>query len=97
LIGKGFNLRIYDSNISLARLVGANREYIEKEIPHISSLLVGDLGDAIAHGDVLVVGNGAKEFSSLDTLCRPGQTIIDLVRVEGLADAPGVDYRGIAW
>lgn len=97
LIGKGFNVRIYDSSISLARLMGANREYIEKEIPHISSLLVSDLRGAVAHGDVIVVGNAAPEFAELATLCRTGQTVIDLVRVSALASLPTIDYRGIAW
>jgi GDP-mannose 6-dehydrogenase len=97
LIGKGFDIRIYDSNISLARLVGANREYIEKEIPHISSLLVSTLRDAVSHGDVLVVGNAAPEFAELRGLCRAGQTIVDLVRLDSLAGAPGIDYRGIVW
>lgn len=97
LIGKGFDVRIYDSNITLSRLVGANREYIEKEIPHISSLLVPDLPAALAHGEVLVVGNAAPEFSNLPTLCRPGQVVIDLVRVKGLATTPGIDYRGLLW
>lgn len=97
LIGKGFDVRIYDSNITLSRLVGANRDYIEKEIPHISSLLVPDLLAALAHGDVLVVGNAAPEFSNLPTLCRPGHVVLDLVRVRGLASTPGIDYRGLLW
>jgi GDP-mannose 6-dehydrogenase len=97
LIGKGFDVRIYDSNISLARLVGANREYIEKEIPHISSLLVTDLRTAVEHGDVLVVGNAAPEFAGLPALCRPGQTIVDLVHVDGLRGSGAVAYHGIAW
>jgi GDP-mannose 6-dehydrogenase len=97
LIGKGYNTRIYDSNISLARLVGANRQYIETEIPHISSLLVRDLRDAVDHGEVLVVGNAAPEFSTLPALCRVGQTVVDLVGVAGLSAAGGIDYRGIAW
>jgi GDP-mannose 6-dehydrogenase len=97
LIGKGFQVRIYDSNISLARLVGANRRYIETEIPHISSLLVSDLREAIDHGDVIVVGNAAPEFVELPRLCRSGQTVLDLVGVRGFDAAAGVDYRGIAW
>jgi GDP-mannose 6-dehydrogenase len=97
LLGKGCDLRIYDSNISLARLVGANREYIEKEIPHISSLLVPELSNAVAHGDLLIVGNSSPEFSDLPRLCRPGQTVIDLVRIKGLQDAPALDYLGVAW
>ena len=52
------------SRPALARLVGANREYIEKEIPHISSLLVADLDTAVAHAEVLIVGNAAREFAA---------------------------------
>jgi GDP-mannose 6-dehydrogenase len=97
LIGKGFDVRIYDSNISLARLVGANREYIEKEIPHISALLANDLAQAVSHAEVLVVGNAAPEFAHVAQLCRPGQTVVDLVRIDALARVDGIDYRGIAW
>jgi GDP-mannose 6-dehydrogenase len=97
LIGKGCDIRIYDSNITLSRLVGANRDYIEKEIPHISSLLVPDLPTALDHGDVIVIGNAAPEFSNLPSLCKPGQVVIDLVRVKGLADVRGLDYRGLLW
>ena len=97
MLGKGFSLRIYDRHVSLARLMGANKDYIEKEIPHISSLLVPDLPAALAHGEVLVVGNAAPEFSNLPTLCRSGHVVIDLVRVKGLATTPGIDYRGLLW
>jgi len=97
LIGKGFDVRIYDRNISLARLTGANKDYIEKEIPHISSLLTGSLAEAAAHGDVLVIGYAAPEFAGLASLCRKGQTIIDLAHVDGLANIKGVAYIGIAW
>ena len=97
LIGKGFDIRIYDKNISLARLMGANKDYIEKEIPHISSLMSKDLADVVAHADVLLVGNASAEFADLPRLVRKGQTIIDFVRIGGLAECDGIDYRGIAW
>jgi GDP-mannose 6-dehydrogenase len=97
LIGKGLDVRIYDSEVSLARLVGANKEYIEREIPHIASLLADDLAEVAAHADVLVVGNGSPAFRRLHEYCRPGQTIIDLAHVPGLSECPGIDYRGITW
>lgn len=97
LIGKGFDIRIYDKNISLARLVGANRDYIEKEIPHISSLMAAELADVVEHAEVLLVGNSSPEFAELAGLCKNGQTVIDLAHVDELARADGINYIGITW
>jgi len=97
LIGKGLDVRIYDSEVSLARLVGANKEYIEREIPHIASLLVNDLEAVIAHGDVLIIGNGSAAFRNLPAHCRSGQVVFDLAGIPGLKETPGIDYRGVTW
>ncbi len=97
LIGKGFDVMIYDRNVSVARLVGANKDYIENGIPHIASLMADDLRLAVEHGELLVIGNNAAEFAELPGLLREGQTVVDLVGIGELADLPGVDYRGIAW
>ena len=97
LIGKGLDLRIYDEHVALAQLVGANREYIQHEIPHISSLLVGRLEDAVAHADVLIIGNSADAFRGAAALCRRGQTVVDLVRMDEFKNVAGVRYIGINW
>jgi GDP-mannose 6-dehydrogenase len=97
LIGKGMDVRIFDSEVSLARLVGANKEYIEREIPHIASLLVNDLAAAVEHAEVVIVGNASPAFRRLAEMSRPGQTIIDLAGLKQLKDTPGIDYHGIAW
>jgi GDP-mannose 6-dehydrogenase len=97
LLGKGYELRIYDRNVSIARLVGANKEYINTQIPHLASLLGEDIEDVLAHSDVIVVGNNAPEFSEALRRTRPDQTIVDLVRVKAdRADIPG-QYQGICW
>src|SRR6476469_295854 len=62
LLGKGYSLSIYDKNVSLARLMGANKEYIEQQIPHLSRHLCDSVEDVIANSDVIVIGNGAPEF-----------------------------------
>lgn len=96
LVGKGFDLKIYDKNVSMARLTGANKDYILNVIPHVSKLMVDNLDDAIAHGDVLVIGNGAEEFR--DVLERKGdkQVVVDLVRITDKTSIEG-HYDGICW
>src|SRR6476661_5764882 len=98
LLGKGFSLCIYDRNVSLARLVGANKEYINTQIPHLSSLLTESIDDLVDESEVIVVGNGSAEFADALRRTRPDQTVIDLFRVKGLRrdEIPG-DYSGICW
>src|SRR5262245_7754790 len=95
LIGKGLELVIYDRDVSLARLVGSNREYIEHEIPHIAKLMRGSIDEVLSTADTIVIGNKSEEFRQIDSRVRPDQTVIDLVR---LFDRPsGNGYQGICW
>lgn len=95
-IGKGYDIRIFDHNVSLARLVGANKAYIEKEIPHISRLLSTDLDEVLAFADLIIVGHGTDEFRDAVGRLDSGKTVIDLARLN--TPAPdGVDYDGITW
>jgi GDP-mannose 6-dehydrogenase len=96
MIGKGYDVRIYDSNVSLARLVGANKEYIEKEIPHIDRLMCKTMDEVLEHADVIVIGNRSSEFAESLTRLRPEQRALDLVR---LLDQPPESerYEGICW
>ena len=98
LLGKGYQLAIYDKNVSIARLVGANKDYINKQIPHLSSLLTETIDEVIAGSDVLVVGNGSPEFADALKRTRPDQTVIDLCRVKDVArDEIPARYTGICW
>jgi GDP-mannose 6-dehydrogenase len=97
LLGKGCTLRIYDQNVSLARLVGANKAYIDTQIPHLASLLCPTVDEVIAQSAVVVVGNRAPEFTAALTRCRADQIIIDLVRLPGSGAALQADYRGLCW
>jgi GDP-mannose 6-dehydrogenase len=97
LLGKGVSLCIYDKNVSLAKLVGANKDYIEKQIPHLSSLLCDTIDDVIDKSEVIVVGNQSPEFVDALERCRPDQIIIDLVRLPVRASLLAADYRGICW
>jgi GDP-mannose 6-dehydrogenase len=95
LIGKGYELAIYDRNVSLARLTGANRDYILNHIPHISRLMRESVDDVLGFSEVVVVGNAAPEFDQLAQKLRPEQTLIDLVRLGGNFNKS--NYVGICW
>jgi len=97
LLGKGCHLRIYDKNVSVARLVGANKEYIEKQIPHLSSLLCETVGEVVEGSEVLVVGNQATEFVEALKETRADQIVIDLVRLPIYGSLLKAEYRGICW
>jgi GDP-mannose 6-dehydrogenase len=96
LIGKGFELAIYDRDVSLARLVGANKEYIEREIPHISKLMRDTIEGVLNDSEIVVIGNQAEEFISVAGRLRENQQLIDLVR---LFDGRTLNknYQGICW
>lgn len=97
LIGKGYNLAIYDRNVHFARLMGANRAYIEGHIPHIADILSDDLDAVLAHGKLVIIGNPAPEFRELGKKLTADQQVLDLVRVPGLGDGLGARYDGINW
>jgi GDP-mannose 6-dehydrogenase len=80
LIGKGCEVRILDQNVAIARLVGANRRFIEEEIPHISALMCDGVEALIAHAEVLVVGAAGEAAARVLEAARPGQVVIDLTR-----------------
>ena len=96
LIGKGMTIRLYDRNVQLAKLIGANRDYILKHIPHIAKLMVESLDDVLAESDVIVIGNSDAEFRSIPERARQGQIVIDLVRIADEKSKEGA-YQGIAW
>jgi GDP-mannose 6-dehydrogenase len=95
LIGKGFELAIYDRHVSVAKLVGANKEYIEREIPHISKLMRGDIDGVLNDSDIVIIGNQGEEFRDVADRLRDGQQLIDLVRLYDRASKD--NYQGICW
>ena len=97
LLGKGYDLAIYDRNVSLARLVGANKEYIEEQIPHLSSLLRESIDEVIGRSEVIVIGNLAPEFGEAVMRTRPDQIVVDLVRAVADESRIPADYRGLCW
>jgi GDP-mannose 6-dehydrogenase len=96
LIGKGYDLRLYDKNVKIASLVGANRDFILNRIPHISRLMVNSIDAVLEHAQVVVVGNKDPEFGSVPARLRENQTLVDLVRITNRKSEDG-KYDGICW
>ncbi len=81
LIGKGYTVCIYDRNVSLARLMGANKLYIEQELPHISTLMVDSVETVLEKSEVIVIANRSTEFVEIPAKLKPDQKIVDLIRL----------------
>lgn len=96
LMGKGFDLRIYDKNVNLASLVGANRNFILNHIPHISKLMVADAAAVLKHAETVVIGNNDPEFKDVPRQLGSEQRLIDFVRI---VEGRSIDgkYDGISW
>jgi GDP-mannose 6-dehydrogenase len=97
LIGKGHEVRIYDEDVSLARIIGANRRYIEEAIPHISSLLRPTAEEVVEASDVIVVGRTSAEVSRLVRGLGPEKAVVDLVRIGRDMVSGNGGYEGICW
>lgn len=97
LVGKGMELAIYDRDVSEAQLIGANKDYIEGEIPHIWSLMRDSAQAVIDHGDVVVVGNATGEIRAMGEARFAGKTVIDLARLFSRKPEAAVRYDGICW
>ena len=97
LIGKGHQVRVFDENVSLEKLHGANRAYIQEAVPHIARLMASSLEAVVEWSDVIVIGNRCRQITAALDKVRPDQVIIDLVRVP--CDGLSLDgnYRGICW
>ena len=96
LIGKGYDVRLYDRNVKIASLVGANKDYILNHIPHISGLMVDSIDAVLQHADIIVIGNSSEEFREVPDRISNNQVVVDLVRI---VDSRSVDgkYDGICW
>lgn len=96
-IGKGYTILVYDPEVHLSNLLGANRRYIEQHLPHIGSLIRNDIAAVIAESDVLVVGLGEPGVvAALARHTRPEQTVVDLIRIADRKALRG-DYVGLCW
>jgi len=98
LLGEGRQVRIWDDNVALGRLIGSNRQYIEEVIPHIGSLLSTSLAEVLRDAEVVVIGTHGLDREELRRCLRPDHAVVDLVNLESSSrPKPSGDYQGICW
>ena len=96
LIGKGYDLRIYDKNVKIASLMGANRDFLLNRIPHISRLMADGIDRVLEHAQTIVIGNKDPEFKQVSARMRDDQVMVDFVRIDNRVSEEG-KYDGICW
>jgi GDP-mannose 6-dehydrogenase len=97
LLRDGYDVSVYDPNVSPSALVGANRSYVERELPHLSALLCATLTALLEHAEVLVISTTRDEFAAVLERLRPDQVVIDLVRIRRDCSGLGSRYTGLCW
>lgn len=96
LIGKGFDLKIFDREVEVARLFGANRAYIENEIPHVSKLMSSSLEECVGHAEVVIIAKKDESYSSALDTHGAGKVILDLARLNNSSSKQDT-YQGLYW
>ncbi len=97
LVGKGYSLLLHDPNVDMARVLGANRAFVEHEVPYLPERLRDRMEDVVHGSEVIVVANGAREFRDVGRLLAPGQALVDLVHAVDPATVAAGEYHGLAW
>ena len=95
LLGKGYEISIYDRNVKVSQLTGTNRQFILDKIPHLQHLISDDLDAVASSADLLVITNKEKEFADIPARF-PGKVIVELVRAWDHLDYDG-HYEGLSW
>ncbi|MBK1644860.1 GDP-mannose dehydrogenase [Thiocapsa imhoffii] len=96
LLGKGYDIRVYDRNVKIASLIGSNRDYILTHVPHIAALMVDSIETALEHAETVVIGNACEEFRDVAKRVSADKAVIDLVRIDESLVSSG-HYEGICW
>lgn len=96
LLGKGYDLKLYDYNVNMASINGANKDYILNKIPHISRLMVNSMDEVMQHAETVVIGNSSQEFRQVLNKATPEQVVVDFVRISEMRSQEG-KYDGICW
>ncbi len=97
LVGRGYDVRIYDQNVNPSQLIGANKAFLQRSLPHIASLMSASLDEVVKDAEVVVITNGSKQFAGIPASLRADQTLIDFVGIGKQLEVRQGEYDGIAW
>ena len=97
LVGKGYDVRLHDPSLDMARVLGANRRFVEDELPYLPERLKPSLDDVLAHAEVVVIGNRSAAYRAIGPCLAPGQVVIDLVAALDRGTVSAGEYHGLAW
>jgi GDP-mannose 6-dehydrogenase len=96
LLGRGYELRIYDPSLNLSRLIGANAAEMKRRMPHLESLLKQDVSEVIGDAELIIASQKCAPLETLAALARPGQQVIDVNGWRELKTLPW-SYEGLCW
>ncbi|HXS83872.1 MAG TPA: nucleotide sugar dehydrogenase [Methylomirabilota bacterium] len=96
LVGKGYDVRLHDPSLDMDRVLGANRRFVEAELPYLPERLTPKLDDVLAHAEVIVIGNRSAEYRTIGPRLRAGQIVIDLVAALDRRSVTAGEYHGLA-
>jgi len=97
LVGKGYSVLLHDPNLDMDKVLGANRRFVEDEVPYLPERLRQDLNQVVRASEVVVVANGAREYRGVGALLEPGQVLVDLVHAVDPASLTHGEYHGLVW
>jgi len=97
LVGKGYSVLLHDSNLDMQRVLGANRAFVENEVPYLPDRLRPTLAEVVTASEVVVVANASPEYAGIGALLEPDQQVVDLAHIVNPASVPPGQYHGLAW
>jgi GDP-mannose 6-dehydrogenase len=97
LVGKGYDVRLHDPSLDMDRVLGANRRFVEDELPYLPERLKPSLDEVLAHAEVVVIGNRSAEYRTIGPRLARGQVVVDLVAALDRGTVTAGEYHGLAW
>jgi len=97
LVGKGYSLLLHDPNVDMERVLGANRQFVEEEVPYLPERLRSDLREVVTRSEIVVIANGSRAYREVGAMLSKDQELVDLVHAVDPATVPTGRYHGLAW